>query len=120
VFFAGGQEKPATCRVNYTTTATWPGHFQINMRITNTGSTPINRWQLKWSFANGQAVEGGGWNGVFAQDDRKVTVNNASWNGAIPPGGSLDGVGFNATVPGAANARPVALNVNTTNCTVAG
>jgi Animal haem peroxidase/Cellulose binding domain len=117
VFFAGGQEKPSTCTVAYQTTGTWPGHFQINMKITNTGSTPINRWQLKFSYANGQTIDMG-WNGDFVQEDRKVTVNNATWNGAIPPGGSLDGVGFNGSVPGAANARPAALNVNTTNCSV--
>jgi hypothetical protein len=117
VFFGAGQEKPTRCTVAYQTTTTWPGHFQINMRITNTGSTPVNRWALKFSFANGQTVDLG-WNGDFVQDDRKVTVTNATWNGAIPPGGSLDGVGFNASVPGAGNARPVALNVNTTNCTV--
>jgi hypothetical protein len=117
VFFAGGREKPTSCTVAYQTTTTWPGHFQINMRITNTGSVPFNRWELKFSFPNGQTIDGG-WNGDFVQDDRKVTVDNATWNGAIPPGGSLDGVGFNATVPGAANARPTAVNVNTTNCSV--
>jgi hypothetical protein len=118
VFFAGGRQKPASCTVQYQTTTTWPGHFQINMKITNTGSVPFDRWQLKFSFANGQTIEGGGWNGTFTQEDRKVTVDNASWNGPIAPGGSLDGVGFNAAVPGSANARPVALNINTTNCSV--
>jgi hypothetical protein len=117
VFFAGGREKPASCTVAYQTTTTWPGHFQINMRITNTGSVPINRWELKFSFANGQTLDGG-WNGDFVQDDRKVTVDNANWNSAIPPGGSQDGIGFNAAVPGGTNARPAALNINTTNCSI--
>lgn len=115
VFFAGGREKPASCRVNYTVTSTWPDHFQVNMTIFNTSSTPINRWELRWSFANGQGVELG-WNGVFGQDDRKVTVDSASWNGSIPAGGSLDGIGFNGTVSPGTNARPVNLNVNTTMC----
>jgi hypothetical protein len=115
VFFAQGQEKPASCRVTYTTSTTWPGHFQINMRIQNTGSAPINRWGLKWSFANGQAIELL-WNGVATQVDRKVVVTNADWNGAIPPGGAQDGIGFNATVPGGANARPANLTLNTTAC----
>ncbi|MEN3361070.1 MAG: peroxidase, partial [Mycobacteriales bacterium] len=62
VFFASGREKPAACTVQYQTTTTWPGHFQINMKITNTGNVPFNRWELKFSFANGQTIDGG-WNG---------------------------------------------------------
>jgi hypothetical protein len=117
VFFAGGREKPASCSVSYRTTTTWPGHFQIIMKITNTSSTPINRWELKFSFANGQTIDDG-WGGAFTQDDRKVTVDNTTFNGGIPPGGSMDGIGFNAATASAANARPVALNVNTTNCSI--
>jgi hypothetical protein len=119
VFFAGGREKPASCTVQFQTTTTWPGHFQINMKITNTSNVPMNRWELKFSFPNGQTINDG-WNGDFVQEDQKVTVDNVAWNTTIPPGGSQDGVGFNASVPGNTNARPTAMNVNTTNCAITG
>jgi len=117
VFFAHGDVPVTSCRVTYSITTQWPGNFQVNMRINNTGTVSTNgRWTLQFSFPSGQVISSG-WNGEFAQEERKVVVQNAGWNGTISSGGSLDGVGFNAT-RGAANAAPSNFTVNTTRCSV--
>jgi len=120
LFFAHGNVPVQSCAVQYQVTTTWAGHFQVNMTIFNTGSVPTaDRWTLKFQFDNGQAVELL-WNGDAVQEfGSKVTVNNVSWNGTIPAGGSLDGVGFNAAIPGnGAGARPSNFTLNTTRCSV--
>jgi hypothetical protein len=117
VFFAHGDVPVTACRVTYTITTTWPGNFQVNMRINNTGTVPTNgRWTLSFSFPSGQAITEL-WSGDAVQEDRKVKVTNASTNGTIPAGGSKDGIGFNAT-RGAANAVPSNFTLNTTRCSV--
>ena len=46
----------ATCTVNWVQGATWRDNFQVSIKITNTGTTPVNGWVLRWEFANGQSV----------------------------------------------------------------
>jgi hypothetical protein len=122
LFFAHGDVPVTSCRVQYQITTTWPGHFQANMRVFNTGSVATaDRWTLKFSFANGQAIYDL-WNGDVVQDfDRKVTIQNnpSIHNGTIAAGGSIDGIGFNATIPGnGAGAVPTNFTLNSTRCSV--
>ncbi|MBA2680304.1 MAG: cellulose binding domain-containing protein, partial [Ktedonobacteraceae bacterium] len=56
----------SSCKVNYAVQSQWAGGFTANVIVTNTGSTAINGWTLKFTFANGQQVTQG-WNGTFAQ-----------------------------------------------------
>jgi hypothetical protein len=56
------------------------------------------------------------WNGNFSQSGVNATVTNASWNAAIPAGGSLDGVGFNGNWDNAADAIPINFTVNNKRC----
>jgi hypothetical protein len=117
VFFAHGDVPVTSCRITYTVTTQWPGNFQVNMRINNTGTVPTNgRWTLQFSFPSGQGIYDG-WNGEFTQDDRKVVITNLARNGTIGAGGSMDGIGFNAT-RGGANAVPSNFTLNTTRCSV--
>lgn len=116
VFFVEGNVPPASCRVQYQQQSSWPGGFQVNMTITNTGSTPIpNGWTLRFVFPNGQQLTDN-WNGTAVQDEGRVPVQNAAWNATIPPGGSVTGVGFNATWNNVTNAAPSQFTLNTTRC----
>jgi len=116
-FFAHGDVPVTSCRVQYTITTTWPGNFQVNMRIFNTGTVATNgRWTLSYSFPSGQVITGN-WGGDAVQEDRKVKTVNVSTNGSIPAGGSMDGVGFNAT-RGSTNVNPSNFTLNTTRCSV--
>jgi rhamnogalacturonan endolyase len=81
--------------VSYVVTSQWTGGFGASITITNTGPTTINSWTLVFSFAAGQQVTQG-WNGTFSQSGSQVTVTNASYNGSIAPGASVN-IGFNGS-----------------------
>ena len=116
VFLVDDDELPATtCSVRYTVTTSWPGAYQVDMAITNTGTTPLTSWTLRWEFANGQTFQQL-WNGNVSQSGSNVTVTNASWNGTLNPGATLSGVGFNANRDNVTNADPPNFSLNNRRC----
>ncbi|MFL6145254.1 MAG: peroxidase family protein [Labedaea sp.] len=117
VFFTHGDNPPTSCRVTYTVTNQWDTGFQVSQNITNTGSVPITNWTERFTFANGQQVTQL-WNGVVTQDQNRVPAQNASWNAVINPGQTIQDVGFTATRTGSTNARPTAISLNTTACSI--
>ena len=104
-----------SCHVIYTITNQWPGGFGAAVTINNTGTTAISSWTLTWSFANGQTITQV-WNGSETQSGANVTVNNLSYNGSIPAGGSYNGMGFNGSWNNTTNAVPTSFAVNGTAC----
>ncbi|MFD1147719.1 endo-1,4-beta-xylanase [Saccharothrix hoggarensis] len=104
---------PAPCAVAYTTVSQWQGGFQGEVRVVNRGSGPISPWTVGWSFADGQQISQL-WNGVHTQNGAAVSVRNASWNGTIPPGGSVT-FGFIGKWSGA-NGKPTAFTLNGNRC----
>jgi Glycosyl hydrolase family 12/Cellulose binding domain len=92
-----------TCSAAYSVTGSWPGGFQGQVVVTNTGSAALNGWQLGWTFPGRQAISNL-WNGSYAQSGGQVTVTNASYDGTLAPGASAT-VGFTATYAGS-NAAP--------------
>ena len=105
---------PTTCTVAYTQNTSWPGGFQIQVTITNTGTSTINGWRVNWAYANGQQITGA-WNSTTTQSGRNVTAVNASWNATLPPGGRVD-MGFNASWDNVANGRPPSFTLNGARC----
>ncbi|MBE3561500.1 MAG: PHB depolymerase family esterase [Ktedonobacteraceae bacterium] len=106
-----------SCQVHYSVVSQWSGSFQAGFIITNMGTTAINGWTLRFSFANGQMVTLS-WNGNFSQSGSVVTVTNTSINGSIPSGGSPSvEPGFQATWSGT-NSPPTAFTLNGTACSV--
>jgi hypothetical protein len=103
------------CHVAYAVTSQWPLGFNAGITIYNTGTTAISSWKLTWSFANGQSVLSL-WNGAASQSGANVTVNNLSYNGSIPAGGSYNGVGFTGFWNNQTNAVPTSFAVNGTQC----
>lgn len=117
VFFIEGNVPPASCRVQYRVFSSWPGGFQTGVTITNTGGTPVPAgWTLRFVFQNGQVVTDD-WNGTVEQDEGRVPIRNEPWNAAIPPGGTVSGVGFTATWDNVTNSPPARFTLNTTQCT---
>ncbi len=103
------------CKVHYTTNQ-WPGGFTGSLTITNTGTTALSSWKLTFTFPGSQQVTQG-WNGVFTQQGANVTVTNASWNGSLPAGASVN-PGFNGSWSGS-NPAPTAFSLNGAACSVA-
>jgi len=102
------------CQVIYTITPQNTTAFGATITIDNTSSTALSSWTLTWSFANGQTISSL-WNGVETQSGANVTVKNQSYNGSIPAGGSLTGIGFNGTWSGT-NAVPTNFAINGVAC----
>jgi poly(hydroxyalkanoate) depolymerase family esterase len=105
----------ANCQVHYGVVSTWAGGFETIFTITNTGSTAINGWTLRFSFTNGQTITLG-WNGNFTQSGSAVTVTNISSNASIPAGSSLTvEPSFEATWSGS-NPPPASFTLNGVTC----
>lgn len=117
VFFDRGFIPPTSCRVSYRVVDQWSNGFQANMSITNTGSTRLNNWALRFTFANGQVIQHL-WNGVVEQDGFRVPVTNAPFNAVIRPGQTVSDIGFVASWNGVTNSRPNRFTVNTTVCSI--
>jgi endo-1,4-beta-xylanase len=104
-----------TCRVTYAITSQWQGGFQGDVKITNTGTSTVNGWTLRWSFANGQQITQI-WNATNTQTGAAVAVSNASWNASLVAGASAS-FGFLGSWSGT-NAKPTVFTLNNTTCTV--
>jgi beta-glucosidase len=102
------------CRVSYVVND-WGGGFGANMSITNTGTTPINGWTLRFGFPGNQRVTQG-WEATWTQSANQVTAVNAPWNGTISPNATVK-IGFNGSYSGA-NPPPTLLTLNNNTCTV--
>ena len=112
------QTSGSSCKIHYAVTNQWQGGFGANITITNTGTTAINGWSLRFSFANGQTITQG-WNGNFSQAGAAVTIANLSYNGSIPAGATLSSApGFNGSWNGS-NTSPTAFTLNGQACSVA-
>ncbi|MEU8268839.1 cellulose binding domain-containing protein, partial [Sphaerisporangium sp. NPDC049002] len=83
------------CTATYTVTNSWPGGFQGDVAVKNTGTAAITGWTVKWTFANGQTITQI-WGGTLTQTGADVTVKNASYNGALGAGASTS-FGFSAS-----------------------
>jgi N-acetylneuraminic acid mutarotase len=103
------------CHVGYTITTQWPGGFQADITIGNTGARALTGWTLTWTFANGQSITQL-WDGNVKQSGANVTVTNMSYNGNIPAGTTYVGVGFNGTWNNKTNQMPTSFAVNGTAC----
>ncbi|MCW8220657.1 cellulose binding domain-containing protein [Streptomyces griseolus] len=112
-----GTEQPgsAACAVTYTVTNEWPGGFQADVTVTNTGDAAYDGWTLGWSFPGGQRISQM-WNASYQQDGARVTATDAGWNGTVAPGSSA-GFGFTGSWSGG-NAEPSAFTLDGEVCTV--
>jgi cellulase/cellobiase CelA1 len=98
------------------TTNDWSNGFTGTVSVTNTGSTALNPWSLKWTFTAGQTVSQA-WSAKVTQSGTAVTATGESWNTALPAGASAS-FGFNGTHTGS-NPRPASFALNGVTCTTA-
>jgi hypothetical protein len=103
-----------SCKVNYTVTTQWNVGFGTAITIKNTGSAPINGWQLTWAWPGNQQITQS-WNSNYSQTGQNATLTNESYNATIAAGATLSGMGFNGSYSGSNNS-PTAFYVNGTRC----
>ncbi|MBF9133771.1 glycoside hydrolase N-terminal domain-containing protein [Plantactinospora sp. S1510] len=101
---------PSGARASYAVTGSWAGGFQGAVTVT-AGSSPIQGWTVSWTFPSGQVINQM-WSGSYTQSGANVTVTNATYNGALPAGGSTT-FGFIATA-NSVNNSPTDITCTTT------
>ncbi|MFJ9559262.1 lytic polysaccharide monooxygenase [Streptomyces fuscichromogenes] len=78
---------PGTCTATRTTTNSWPGGYQSEVTVTNSGDVAMLGWMVDWTLPGGQSVASL-WNGNATYSGQGVMVHNADWNGSLSPGQS--------------------------------
>ena len=113
---ASSSPPPGTgaCQVAYTVNA-WNTGLTASVAITNTSTTAVNGWRLVFTLPGGQTITSG-WSATYSPTSGQVTATNASYNAAIPAGGSTS-IGFQASHTGS-TAEPTAFTLNGAACTV--
>ncbi|MBO4275844.1 cellulose-binding domain-containing protein, partial [Microbispora triticiradicis] len=102
------------CDVSYST-QTWPGGFNANVKITNTGTTAVDGWKLAFSFPLATQHVDYGFSAKWTQTGSDVTAENLLWNKTLKPGQSVY-IGFNGRQTDA-NPSPTAFTLNGRTCT---
>ncbi|CAM5392943.1 cellulose binding domain-containing protein [Streptomyces fumanus] len=110
-----GPEPTGACAVTYQVTNEWPGGFQADVRLTNTGTATWSNWSLSWAFPDGQKVTAA-WNAEYAQSGATVTARNVGWNATVKPGSSVS-FGFTGDWKGG-NGKPAAFTLGDRTCAV--
>jgi cellulose 1,4-beta-cellobiosidase len=98
---------PAQCSAAYSVVSSWPGGFQGQVVVHNTGPAALNGWSLAWTFPGNQQITSL-WNGSYTQTAAAVAVRSASYDSSIPAGGTAT-VGFTASYAGS-NSSPAGVS----------
>ncbi|GAC1516438.1 MAG: hypothetical protein NVS1B11_37130 [Terriglobales bacterium] len=98
------------CHVTYVDQNDWGVGFTGGVSISNTGATSLTSWTLQWTYAGNQQLNQS-WNSNYTQSGKNVVMTNASWNGNIPAGSTISGIGFNANYSGT-NTNPTSFYLN--------
>ncbi len=71
----------------------------IDITINNGTSSEINGWTVSMTVPSGTEISGAGWCGIFSVNGNTITITNESYNGVIPAGGHVTGIGMNIKSP---------------------
>lgn len=105
----GRYDPHGTCAVAYTRKGP-----TVKVTITNTGTTPVNGWELRFSFLGGQTIRRA-WDATTVQSGATVTAINGNGNRSIKPGTSVH-FGFIADAGVGANPTPGLFTLNGAAC----
>ncbi|NIL51394.1 cellulase family glycosylhydrolase [Streptomyces sp. 2BBP-J2] len=105
-----------SCAVTYRVTGEWPGGFQGEVVVRNTGSTAVDGWTLRWTFPDGQRITSL-WGGTVTQSGAEVSVAAAPYTATIPPSGAVS-LGFTGSRAGT-NTDPTVFLLNGAACSAA-
>jgi hypothetical protein len=83
------------CTATYSTVNSWPGGYQAQIVVKNTGSGTLNSWNFSMPFPSGNTISSL-WNGSYTLSGGTLSVSNASYDGTLAPGASAT-VGFTAS-----------------------
>ncbi|MQS08904.1 cellulose binding domain-containing protein [Streptomyces alkaliphilus] len=101
---AGPGDPPtdASCAAHPVFGSSWPGGFQMEVTVTNTGTVPLTGWSVHLPAVNADQV----WGGIAEpHPDGGTLITNTPWNGAVAPGTSVS-LGLIGSGSGPTDARP--------------
>lgn len=102
------------CAVTYTKSE-WQGGLTADIKVANTGSTPVSGWTLAFSFPGDTKVTSV-WNAAVTQSGSAVSAKSLSYNGTIAPGADVS-FGFQGAWS-QNDASPAVFALNGAACTV--
>jgi endoglucanase len=108
-----GSSAPVSCSAVYSLTNSWPGGFQAQVVLTNTGTSAIAPWSLTWTFPGDEQISSM-WTASYTQSGENVTATAESYNATISPSDSVT-IGFTGTYTNS-DASPTSFSVNGTAC----
>jgi hypothetical protein len=119
VFLVAEDDLPATtCSVSYTINKTSASTYAATIKITNTTSSPLLGWTLRYQHAQGQDLELVT-NAIFTQggtNGRDITATSLFGNALIPAHGSQTISEFESTFDGSLNSIPPNFTLNNRRC----
>ncbi|MEU8203565.1 glycoside hydrolase family 6 protein [Streptosporangium sp. NPDC049046] len=77
------------CTASYQLIGSWPGGFQAEVTVRNSGGAALTGWTVNWSFPNNQSITQL-WNGQHTQSGASVSVRNVSHNGNLSAGATAN------------------------------
>jgi hypothetical protein len=92
----------AACHATARVVNSWPGGFQAEVSVANTGTSPLAGWTVTGPLAAGQTVTQS-WNAAVTTDGGTITARNLAYNGGVP-GGAATTYGYVAGGPATAPA----------------
>lgn len=99
------------CTASYQQVNSWPGGFQGELTVRNTGTAAVNPWSVTWSWPSGVTLASG-WNATVTQSGTTVTAAAPAHAPTLAAGASVT-IGFTAN--GAA-AEPSTVKLNGVAC----
>ncbi len=82
---SGGTGK---CTLTSSVVNSWPGGYQLQLTVSNTGTAPATGWTASFMFADTAETIASSWNATVKQTGAQVTATNASYNGSVAAGAS--------------------------------
>ncbi len=76
------------CKLASSVTSSWPGGYQLQLTVSSTQSTASSGWSAGFSFGDSAESIANSWNATVSQSGTRVSATSASFNGAVPGGGS--------------------------------
>lgn len=96
----------------FTSAGDWGTGHQVNVKVTNSGSAPVNGWTLEFDLPAGDTISSS-WDADVTRAGNHYTAKAKSWAGPLAPGASFTW-GYVATGPFKA---PTACSINGVACT---
>jgi hypothetical protein len=97
---SAGRSAPTglACTATFKISSRWPGGYQADVTVANTGARALSGWTVSWTFTNGETITQL-WNGQDTASGAQHSVRNADYNGGLGVGATA-AFGYTANVTG--------------------